>query len=92
MTEHRVVVERRSGRPGQRGSALVRALVWLVVGAAVTLLLVVDPFGVSPVDGWLGVQRMVGVGHGDGGGHGEAHEAGLWTCSMHPQVIEAKMS
>jgi Cu(I)/Ag(I) efflux system membrane fusion protein len=88
MTEHRVVVERRSGRPGQRGSALVRALVWLVVGAAVTLLLVVDPFGVSPVDGWLGVQRMVGVGHGDGGGHGEAHEAGLWTCSMHPQVIE----
>ena len=88
MTEHRVIVEQRSGRPGQRGSALVRALVWLVVGAAVTLLLVVDPFGVSPVDGWLGVQRTVGVGHGDGDGNGEAHEAGLWTCSMHPQVIE----
>jgi Cu(I)/Ag(I) efflux system membrane fusion protein/cobalt-zinc-cadmium efflux system membrane fusion protein len=44
------------------------------------LFLVVDPLGVSPVDGWLGLSRSADVGNGDG--------AELWTCGMHPEVIQ----
>jgi len=65
-------------RFGERGSAGLRAVLWLLVGALVTLVLVVDPLDVSPVDGWLGLERIEEVGHGDG----------LWTCGMHPEVIQ----
>jgi Cu(I)/Ag(I) efflux system membrane fusion protein len=71
-------------RPGERGSAALRAVLWVLVGAVVTLVLVVDPLGVSPIDEWLGLSRSADVGHGDGDGHG----AGLWTCGMHPEVIQ----
>jgi RND family efflux transporter MFP subunit len=64
------------------GSAVVRAILWALVGALVMLFLVVDPLGVSPVDGWLGIERSAVVGHGD------VHGDGLWTCGMHPQVLE----
>jgi len=66
------------------GSAVVRAILWALAGALVMLFLVVDPLGVSPVDGWLGMERTSEIGHGDGDGHQE----GLWTCGMHPQVLE----
>jgi Cu(I)/Ag(I) efflux system membrane fusion protein/cobalt-zinc-cadmium efflux system membrane fusion protein len=46
------------------------------------LFLVVDPFGFSPVDDWLGMVRGGDVGHGQG------HGAQLWTCGMHPEVIQ----
>jgi Cu(I)/Ag(I) efflux system membrane fusion protein len=74
------------GAEGQRGSAVVRAILWALAGALVMLFLVVDPLGVSPVDGWLGIEKgpSEDVGHGDGDGHG----AELWTCGMHPQVIQ----
>jgi RND family efflux transporter MFP subunit len=68
----------------ERGCAALRAVVWLLVGAVVMLLLVADPLGVSPVDSWLGLARTADFGHGDGDGHG----GGLWTCGMHPEVIE----
>jgi len=68
--------------PGERGSAVVRAIVWALMGALVMLVLVVDPMGVSPVDGWLGLERSAHVGHGDG------HGGGLWTCGMHPEVLQ----
>jgi RND family efflux transporter MFP subunit len=71
-------------RPGEHGSAVLRAVLWALAGALVMLFLVVDPLGVSPVDSWLGVERAAVVGHGDGDGHGD----GLWTCGMHPQVLE----
>jgi len=69
-------------RSGERGNAALRAILWLLVGAMVMLLLVVDPLGVSPVDNWLGVSRGSDVGDGDGNG------AELWTCGMHPEVIQ----
>jgi RND family efflux transporter MFP subunit len=73
-------------RRGEKGSAALKAVAWVLLGAVVMLVLVVDPFGVSPVDGWLGVERSVSVGHGDGHGHGEGEQ--LWTCGMHPEVIQ----
>jgi Cu(I)/Ag(I) efflux system membrane fusion protein len=69
---------------GERGSAALKAVVWLLVGALVMLFLVVDPLGVSPVDGWLGLERQVVAGHGEAGGQGQE----LWTCPMHPQILE----
>ena len=77
-------LKRSRGAEGQRGNAVLRAVAWVLVGALVMLFLVVDPLGVSPVDGWLGIERPADIGHGDGDGHGD----GLWTCGMHPQVIE----
>jgi Cu(I)/Ag(I) efflux system membrane fusion protein len=74
----------RSGR--EKGSATFRAVVWVLVGAAVTVLLVVDPVGVSPVDGWLGLSHAVVAESGSESDHGASDQ--LWTCSMHPQVIE----
>ena len=71
-------LKRSRGAEGQRGNAVLRAVAWVLVGALVMLFLVVDPLGVSPVDGWLGIERPADIGHGDG----------LWTCGMHPQVIE----
>ena len=71
-------------RPGERGSAAVKAILWVCVGAALMLILIADPLGVSPVDAWLGVSKGEEVGHEDGDGHGD----GLWTCGMHPEVIQ----
>jgi len=70
---------------GERGSAALKAVAWVLLGAVVMLVLVVDPFGVSPVDGWLGIERTVAGGHGDVRGDEEVTE--LWTCGMHPEVI-----
>ncbi|MEJ2580063.1 MAG: efflux RND transporter periplasmic adaptor subunit [Acidobacteriota bacterium] len=69
---------------GQRGSAALKAILWALVGALVAFFLVADPLGVSPVDGWLGISRTMEVEHGGGDGHGD----GLWTCGMHPEVIQ----
>ena len=66
----------------QSGNSVLRAVVWVLVGAVVMLFLVVDPLGVSPVDNWLGLSRSTEVGHGNGDGNG------LWTCGMHPEVIQ----
>jgi len=66
----------------QRGGATVRAVLWALAGAVVMLLLVADPLGISPVDGWLGLQ------HGSSAEVDTAESHGLWTCGMHPQVIE----
>lgn len=83
LKNHFVPQESRgAGRQG--GSAATRAVLWALAGALVMLMLVVDPFGVSPVDNWLGLSRGQDVGHGDGDGHGD----GLWTCGMHPEVIQ----
>ena len=73
-------------RTGERGSAGLKAVAWLLVGALVMLFLVVDPFGLSPVDGWLGIERTAAGGHG--AVHGDGNGTGLWTCGMHPEVIQ----
>jgi RND family efflux transporter MFP subunit len=48
------------------------------------LFLVVDPLGVSPVDGWLGIERLASDGHD----MGAVDTTDLWTCGMHPEVIQ----
>jgi Cu(I)/Ag(I) efflux system membrane fusion protein/cobalt-zinc-cadmium efflux system membrane fusion protein len=79
-------LQRSRGAEGQRGSAVLKAIVWVLVGAVMMLVLVVDPFGVSPVDGWLGLSRGQDVGSGIGNEIGSETE--LWTCGMHPEVIQ----
>lgn len=74
----------------QRGGATVRALLWTFIGAIVVLLLVADPFGISPVDGWLGLSRQ-GAVSGAHEARASAKTQGhtqLWTCGMHPQVVQ----
>jgi Cu(I)/Ag(I) efflux system membrane fusion protein/cobalt-zinc-cadmium efflux system membrane fusion protein len=75
-------------RKSEAGRAAVVALLWVLVGALLMLLLVVDPLGVSPVEGWLGLTQgsSAGIGHGQGLGLGTE----LWTCGMHPEVIREK--
>jgi Cu(I)/Ag(I) efflux system membrane fusion protein/cobalt-zinc-cadmium efflux system membrane fusion protein len=68
----------------------VRALLWTFIGAIVVLLLVADPFGISPVDGWLGLSRQ-GAVSGAHEARASAKTQGhtqLWTCGMHPQVVQ----
>jgi len=73
---------RSSSISAQRGGATVRAVLWALAGALVMLLLVADPLGISPVGGWLGLQ------HGPSAEIESAETHRLWTCGMHPQVIE----
>ncbi len=69
----------------QAGGATLRAIVWALVGAAIAILLVADPLGVSPVDGWLGLSRA--ASQGPEAGTATAGKQ-LWTCGMHPQVVQ----
>ncbi|MEM9291292.1 MAG: efflux RND transporter periplasmic adaptor subunit [Acidobacteriota bacterium] len=64
---------------GARGS-LWAALGGLLVGVALTLLLVLDPLGISPLPSWLGSDS--------GDAAGPAATAELHTCGMHPQVLQ----
>jgi RND family efflux transporter MFP subunit len=76
----------RSPRPA-RGRRLLANLAWLLGGAALAVLLVADPLDLHPLDEWL---------RGGAGDHqaaapaaaGGEESARLWTCGMHPQVIE----
>jgi membrane fusion protein, copper/silver efflux system len=74
----------------RNGGATLRALLWALAGALVMLFLVVDPLGISPVDGWLGLhQTSTTAAPRPGAQDAAAHEhKPLWTCAMHPQVIE----
>jgi len=63
-------------------------MVWVLVGAVVMLVLVADPLGVSPVDGWLGLTKTSSEEPGHGHGHGQGLGTKLWTCGMHPDVIQ----
>ncbi len=74
----------------RNGGATLRALLWALAGALVMLFLVVDPLGISPVDGWLGLhQTSTTAAPRPGAQDAAAHEhKPLWTCGMHPQVIE----
>lgn len=70
--------------PSRRGSPL-QNLAWLLAGALLAVFLVVDPFGIHPVDGWI--HDLAHRGETAHGG-GEAEAQTLWTCGMHPEVIE----
>ena len=66
---------------GERGSAALKAVAWVLLGAVVMLVLVVDPFGVSPVDGWLGIERTAVGGHGAGADTKEGRSFGPAECT-----------
>ncbi len=55
---------------------------WLAAGLLLAAFLFADPWNLHPVDGWLG----------GGGGRATPPEAAageqLWTCPMHPHVLE----
>ncbi len=62
----------------------LKAVVWAVIGALVTVGLVLDPLHLHPIDDWI---------RGMGGDPAGAHETGaemavLHTCPMHPQIIQ----
>ena len=74
----------RRSRGAESGHAAVRAIVWVLAGALAAAFLIADPLGISPVDGWLGVSRAATTHKQTGSGK----VAQLWTCGMHPQVIQ----
>ena len=58
-------------------------LAWLAGGFLLAGLLILDPLDLHPVDGWLrGTPRDVAAGPPAG------EEVELWTCGMHPHVLE----
>jgi len=86
QTLERSNVETFSFSSPERGSAAVRAVLWLLAGVVLTLLLVADPLGISPVDDWLGLSRAV---QGEHGNHvSQMATDQLWTCPMHPDILE----
>ncbi|NOZ94631.1 MAG: efflux RND transporter periplasmic adaptor subunit [Acidobacteria bacterium] len=74
----------------EAGGATLRAILWAFLGAALAILLVADPFGISPVDGWLGLSRQGGTAGqtSASGTAGKEEHKQLWTCGMHQQVIQ----
>jgi RND family efflux transporter MFP subunit len=69
-----------NGRP--RSHALAFGLAGLAVGAVVMTLLLVNPFRLRALD----ALRQHLLGAGSPAATAEAKQ--LWTCSMHPQIIE----
>lgn len=71
----------------KRGRRALANLGWVLGGAVLTLFLVADPLDVHPVDLWLH-NVLTHRGPGVGGSQAAEHEGMLWTCGMHPQVIQ----
>jgi len=68
------------------GSTRVGLLLGLIAGVAVTGFLLLDPLGLHPLDDRL---RAAAGHHHTKTGTTET-EPGLWTCGMHPNVIQDK--
>ncbi|MGD9253321.1 MAG: heavy metal-binding domain-containing protein, partial [Holophagae bacterium] len=80
---------RDSGFGIRKWRSVAVGAMWLLVGVGLTLFLVADPIGVSPVDEWMGIH------HESTGGNPASPEGfagtggiGLWTCGMHPEVLQ----
>ena len=72
----------RTSFPRTRGSARTGAVIGLAAGILVTALVLLDPFDLTHLD-----ERL--RGQPTGGPAGSAHET-LWTCPMHPSVVESE--
>lgn len=70
----------------RRSRRWVANLGWLVGGALLAVLLISDPLGLHPVDSWL--HSIVGRWHGAPDLASAEAPKQLWTCGMHPQVIQ----
>ncbi len=81
--------EQATNRPKQpkRRRRWLPNLGWTLAGAALTVLLVADPFDIHPLDSKM--HELLGYRHRDGdvSKAGSTEEKQLWTCGMHPQVI-----
>lgn len=72
---------------GKRGRRALANLGWVLGGAVLTLFLVADPLSLHPVDTWLHTV----LSHREPGASEDGvaeHEGMLWTCGMHPQVVQ----
>ena len=56
---------------------------WLGAGLLLAVFLLLDPLGLHPVDGWLSGAPDRAVEAAPAAG-----EEGLWSCGMHPHVLE----
>lgn len=75
----------------RRGRRLLANLGWILGGALLTLVLVADPLNLHPVDSWLHTVLSHSEDAGSAGDvaeHEGEHEGMLWTCGMHPNVIQ----
>ena len=61
------------------------AIAWVLLGALVTLVLVADPLHVHSIDDWLRARLEPAA---DGSQAHPREAAQLYTCPMHPQIIE----
>jgi len=59
-------------------------LLWTVAGFLLAVLVLVDPFDLHPADRWL----LGAAGAEPGAEAAGAEDGQLWTCGMHPQVIQ----
>ena len=62
-------------------SRVLPAAGWAAAGFLLAVALLVDPLGLHPLN-----ERLSGVDMGHE--HTSEEEAGLWTCGMHPHVIQ----
>jgi len=65
-----------------KGTRPLAAAGWLAAGFLLAVILLVDPLGLHPLNEWL-----TGAAHPPGE-PATASESGLWTCGMHPHVIQ----
>ncbi|MCA9730039.1 MAG: hypothetical protein KC729_20315, partial [Candidatus Eisenbacteria bacterium] len=73
--------------PARRGasSGAIRTILWSV-GILAGVLLLGDPFDLHRVDEHL--YQAIGIGHAMGKGDSESQAPQLWTCPMHPQILQ----
>jgi len=69
-----------------RRSNVLRALLLVAASFVFFYFLFFDPWGLHPVDGWL--QAHLGYHAGDMEMTAGEPERQLWTCSMHPHLLE----
>ncbi len=59
------------------------AIGWAAAGFLLAVVLLVDPLGLHPLN-----ERLLGVANHTAASHASESDAGLWTCGMHPHVIQ----
>ena len=75
-----------NGRGGSPKGGLLFALVGLVAGAALVILILANPFRLGFLDGLR--HRVLGEGHPAAADEAGAEGQQLWTCGMHPQIVQ----
>ena len=70
--------------PPKGRSRAAAAIGWALAGFLLAVLLLIDPLGLHPLnERWSGMAAS-----GQAANHEDHEHSGLWTCGMHPQVIQ----